>query len=279
MHPEQYPGYVDPRHCLVFWARPPRHLRLLVDLVQKKLRDVNPGLYFDTLMKSMLNILDLWFMPLECLHMTVLEVAHSLTESEIGEMLRIMEPTVTHITDYPFDHRARLIKPLLSYDNQAIALSFSPTSDEHMSDVIDGNDNPYTYHHLRRDLYDLCKRTGVDVGSRYVVPSAHLTLARFVTEQNPGRDGEGQISSSAGIIKWIDQLEKINSWLKEQYWPESGSGTTAEGEWIVGEETGLECRAGTVWYGGGRSVQVGRGFTVSRLEHDEYRVQDSPPHV
>lgn len=247
--------------------------------MQKKLRDVNPGLCFDTLMKCMLNILDLWLMPLECLHMTALEVAHSLTESEIGEMLRIMEPMVTHITDYPFDHRARLIKPLLSYDNQAIALSFSPTSDEHMSDALDGNAYPYTYHHLRRDLYDLCKRSGVDVGSRYVVPSAHLTLARFVTERNPGGDGKGQVSGPAGIVKWINQLEKINSWLKEQYWPESRSGTAAEGEWTVGEEKGLECRAGTVWYGGGRSVQVGRGFTVSRLEHDEYRVHGSPPHV
>lgn len=273
MHPERYPGYVDPRHCLVFWARPPSHLRLLVDLVQKKLREMKPGLCFDAFMGCMLNIVDLWFMPLECLHMTALEVAHSLTESEIGELLRIMEPTVSKITDYSFDHRARLIKPLLSYDNQAIALSFLPASDETMSDAIDGNADSYTYHHLRRDLYDLCKRTGVDVGSRYVVPSAHLTLARFVTERNPGGDDEGQISSSsAEMIKWTNQLEEINSWLKEQYWPESRSATTAEGEWVVGDERGLECRAGTVWYGGGRSVHVGRGFTVSRLEYDEYRV-------
>ncbi len=36
----------------------------------------------------------------------------------------------------------------------------------------------YTYHHLRRDIFDIAREAGVDVGSRYVVPSAHITLGR-----------------------------------------------------------------------------------------------------
>ena len=190
-------------------------------------------------------------MPLECLHMTALEVAHSLTESEINDLLKALEPTLAEITDFPFDHRAKLIKPFLSYDDQAIALSFLPASD---------NADPYTYHHFRRDLYELCKSTGVAVGSRYVVPSAHLTIARFVKARNPGEEEPGL----ASMVEWVSHFEDINAWLKEEYWPESRSAARAEAEWVVGEERGLDCRAGTVWYGGGKSVHVGKSFTVTR---------------
>jgi vesicle-fusing ATPase len=37
------PNYVDPRHCLVFWARPPQKVRKLVQVIQQKLRDAAPG--------------------------------------------------------------------------------------------------------------------------------------------------------------------------------------------------------------------------------------------
>jgi len=36
-------GYVDPRHCLVFWARPPSELRELIANIQQKLRTVAPS--------------------------------------------------------------------------------------------------------------------------------------------------------------------------------------------------------------------------------------------
>lgn len=205
-------------------------------------------------------------MPLDCLHMTALEVAHSMTESKIEELLRIMKPTVSHITDYSFDHRVRLFKPLLSFDNQAIALSFLPAPNENSPGASIGDENAYTYHHLRRDLYDLCENTGVAVGSRYVVPSAHLTIARFVTERNADGDDQNQLSRSEGMAKWVSHLEEINTWLKDEYWPESKSATKVQGDWIVGEERGLDCRAGTLWYGGGRSVHVGKGFTVTRAQ-------------
>ncbi len=42
-----------------------------------------------------------------------------------------------------------------------------------------GRDDGYTYHHLRRDIFGLVGGTGVDIASRYVVPSAHMTLGRM----------------------------------------------------------------------------------------------------
>lgn len=39
------PDYVDPRNCIVFWARPPAHIRALVDRVQQKLKSLAPSMY------------------------------------------------------------------------------------------------------------------------------------------------------------------------------------------------------------------------------------------
>jgi vesicle-fusing ATPase len=39
------PGYVDPRHCLVFWARPTQKVKDLIARIQKELLSVAPSLY------------------------------------------------------------------------------------------------------------------------------------------------------------------------------------------------------------------------------------------
>jgi len=38
-----HPGFVDPRNCLVFWARPSLHLRNLIGEVQTQLRALAPS--------------------------------------------------------------------------------------------------------------------------------------------------------------------------------------------------------------------------------------------
>jgi vesicle-fusing ATPase len=43
-NPELQHGYVDPRHCLVFWARPTIEIRDLVASIQQKLRRVAPSM-------------------------------------------------------------------------------------------------------------------------------------------------------------------------------------------------------------------------------------------
>lgn len=202
-------------------------------------------------------------MPLDCLHMTVLEVTHSRSKGEIDELVQIMEPKASEITDHTFDHRARLVMPMLSYDDQAIALSFLPASDQGLTGTPGNIADAYTYHHLRRDLYDLCSSTGVAVASRYTAPSAHLTIARFITQQGFARDETGEIVDRTYTEKWIKLLTNLNGWLEEEYWSKSDSSINLGGEWIVGNEQGLEFRKGALWYGGGERIRLGQGFETA----------------
>ncbi len=194
-------------------------------------------------------------MPLECLHMTVLEIAHSRSEAEIGDMVKTMEETIPEITDLTYSHRARLVKPMISYDAAAIALSFLPAAGDLSTMNHETKNDAYTYHHLRRDVYALSKSTGVEVASRYVVPSSHLTIARFVTQKDFAKDAEEGLDPEK-VVKLVRKVEEINAELESQQWPKSA------GIWTVGEQKGLDCRKGTVWYGGGQTEHLGRGFSL-----------------
>ena len=148
---------------------------------------------------------------------------------------------------------------MLSYDASAIALSFVPAAEE------DGRyDDAYTYHHLRKDIFGLCKETGVEIGSRYIVPSAHLTIGRFVTQTDFSRiDNDGGATSQLDgerLLSWVNLIEELNLWLQQEFWPVEDSSIPKGGEWFVGAEKGLECRRDRVWYGGGTSLRVGKGF-------------------
>ena len=189
---------------------------------------------------------------------------------------------------------------MLSYDSAAIALSFVPAAGEarlssHLSyppstdtsvqaKIQVRQDDVFTYHHLRRSLYELCIKAGVEVASRYTVPSAHLTIARFVTQEDissgpqQGAEGsaetrvEGSAAKSAAkpvtvdtdkVKKLIEKIEEVNAWLKQEYWPmqgQQGGEIKKGGEWVVGEGKGLDCRKGTLWYGGGKTIHLGKGF-------------------
>ncbi|KAI4250746.1 MAG: hypothetical protein L6R42_008647 [Xanthoria sp. 1 TBL-2021] len=180
-------------------------------------------------------------MPIECLHMTALEIDFSRTAGEIDEIVNTMSGKIPEITDYPFNHRARLIKPILSYDTAAIALSFVPAAGESPPDERQSSADTYTYHHLRRDLYELSKSTGVEVASRYVVPSAHLTIARFVTQSDISVSEEDETPDPLKVQQLLDGIEMINTKLQDRYWPKDDQKIKAGGEWIVGQEKGLDC--------------------------------------
>ena len=47
--------------------------------------------------------------------------------------------------------------------------------------------------------------------------------------------------------------------LQREHWPKDGE-IKDGGEWIVGHEKGLECKKGRLWYGGGESLHLGKGF-------------------
>ena len=70
-------------------------------------------------------------MPINNLHLTALEITYSLTSPDIHSIINSLgSPTIEAMTDYLYFHRARLIKPMISYDGAAIALSFLPAAGE-----------------------------------------------------------------------------------------------------------------------------------------------------
>ncbi|KAI4088754.1 MAG: hypothetical protein LQ339_008654 [Xanthoria mediterranea] len=183
-----------------------------------------------------------------------------LVHHQIDEIVNTMSSRIAEITDYPLNHRARLVKPMLSYDTAAIALSFVPAAGESPPDERQSSADNYTYHHLRRDLYGLSRSIGVEVASRYVVPSAHLTIARFVTPNDISISEKNETPDPLKVQKLLDWIEMINTELRDRYWPKDNQHIKAGGEWIVGQKKGLDCRKGTLWYGGGETVRLGKGF-------------------
>lgn len=196
----------------------------------------------------------MWLMPPSNLHMTALEVTHSLTAPEIDALVEKTLSDATAIADYTISHRARLVMPAVSFDAQALALSFLPAAGEFGRSA---NEDTYSYHNLRRDLFTKVQATGVQVASRYVVPSAHLTVARFIAKRD-FETPEGEVDH-AKVERLVSTIDEINKWLEAEYWPEE-VGIRPGGEWTVGEEKGLDHRKGTLWYGGGETVRLGRGF-------------------
>lgn len=232
-------GFQDWRNCLVFWARPPEAVRNLISSIQQRLLRVCPNL---------------WIMKSPDLHMTALEISHSLTGQQIDVLVDQILPHAREITDYTYNHRARLVRPHLNFDTQSLALQFLPAVGEPDRSL---EEDAYTYHHLRRDLFSKVQQAGIQVASRYITPSAHLTISRFITKRD-FETADGEVDHEK-VKDFVATIDAINRWLKEEYWPTKGN-IKQGGEWTVGEEKGLECRKGTLWYGGGETVCLGKGF-------------------
>lgn len=237
-------------------------------------------------------------MPLPNLHMTCLEITHSKTPTEISNLVSTLRHHAQSIASYTLHHRARLIKPMLSYDTSAIALSFVPSSA--VAEEGDGDDgeeeDKFTYHHLRRDIYDLCQKAGVEIASRYTVPSAHLTIARFVTqrdidvaakplgsttqgegkkEQDIADEGKGKSDNPEDIVdelderyhpnidtgkvkRMVDRLEALNEWLEREHWSSSAESHASELGPEITEKR--KKKAGSEWIvGEGKGLDFRKG--------------------
>lgn len=192
--------------------------------------------------------------------MTTLEVAFSKTPREMRELVSALRPSIPGIVSYTHLHRTRLVKPMVSYDTSAVAVSFVPAAGEETlsppptapdapADAITHGDG-YTYHHLRRDVFDQVHQAGLEVGSRYQVPSAHITLGRFLDEADH--------DSAEKRALWVEAIDEMNAWLERDVWHHKDAEYI--GEWVVGHEKGLDARTGTLWYGGGRTILLGEGF-------------------
>jgi hypothetical protein len=206
-------------------------------------------------------------MPAHRLHLTTLEVAHSRAAGEIAGLVASMRPAIPALTGMTLTRRSRLVKPMISYDLSAVAVSFLPAAGEQVLSPPPAAPSPenlgqpgpldpgtaeadaYTYHHLRRDVFNMASES-VAIASRYVVPSAHITLGRYLTQEDHETPELRE--------RWIRTIDDINKWLEDDVWDvEDGEFI---GEWIVGQERGLEARCGTLWYGGGRTIMTGEGF-------------------
>ncbi|KAI0413836.1 RNA ligase/cyclic nucleotide phosphodiesterase [Xylaria grammica] len=243
-NPHIEPGFKDTRYCMTFWARPPIHVLELAGVIQERLREVAP---------------DIWLMPQHRMHLTTLELAFCRTADEIEEIKETVKPAIPTIASYTYQHRARLVKPMISYDLAAFALSFLPAAGEPVvspapvapnNAVILEQGDSYSYHHLRKDMWNQAKAAGITVESRYIVPSAHITLGRYLTHKDHATPEQRE--------KWVGAIDEINRWLERGVWGKSDSEVI--GEWIVGQEKGIDVRVGNLWYGGGRTVLAGEGF-------------------
>ncbi|KAJ5348453.1 uncharacterized protein N7506_001706 [Penicillium brevicompactum] len=240
-------NYVDPRNNLAFWARPPQHVRGLVYKIQQEIR-------------LSLNEPSLWFVPFENLHMTTLEISSEKSSGQIQKYIDTIDAEGWHdLANYTLDHRARLVKPIISYDTSAIALSFVPASGEDDNTAYSGKDDSYTYHHLRRDLYDKVTTKGVPIAARYTVPSAHITIARVVRPNTTKFKNLDPTAVSDDVAaQLVAKIEDLNCELRSNVWRRLGD--PSQGQWVVGHEKGLELIWGTTWYGKGERVVLGEGF-------------------
>jgi hypothetical protein len=184
--------------------------------------------------------------------MTTLEIRSALSGPDVDEICSSLEQSgyLQELINYTLTHRARLVKPIVSIDTSAIALSFLPAAGEKEISPFSGKDDTFTYHHLRRDLYDIVTRSGCPIAARYTLPSAHITIARFVQTDDSQEDMRATGKYAANLVSKIDDInEKLDS-----------SENAFNAEWVIGHEKGLELMKGRTWYGKGDSVAIGEGF-------------------
>ncbi|KZV68240.1 hypothetical protein PENSPDRAFT_634639 [Peniophora sp. CONT] len=216
------PPYLDERNAGSLWARPPRHILDLLGSIQHELSAFAPRL---------------WLMPLDHVHLSLVELGHHMTVEANLALIAHIEHHLPDLISYARLHPTRLYRPTISCDTGSLVLKFLP-----MAETKDD----YTYHHLRRDIFDRVSETGLVMKPRYVVPSAHLTVARFIDNVDFETDGH---TDENKMKEWWGLIDRINARLERELDSRHG-GQDEDGMWLVEK---VECRYGAQWYGGGQS--------------------------
>ncbi|TGZ82199.1 hypothetical protein EX30DRAFT_218179 [Ascodesmis nigricans] len=262
----------DLRNCLVLWARPPPHIISLISEIQSRLSRFIHDSDFDCIKSHWNNTSSdevklsrpcqgafytprpieiaggtgesgVWWMPPTHLHMTVLEALHSVTTEEVNTAISKLPHGVNdlqEITDSLVNgarQKVLLTSPRVGFDGSALAVGFIPVYEEDLGKGEGEKTKWYSYHHLRRDAWDEANKKGLNVQSRYVVPSAHVTIMRYVSED---------VKFVDGLERWMKGIEEVNEWLERE-----GDGVKWD---ITGDPKGLVWRKGQLWYGGGETV-------------------------
>ncbi|VVT49248.1 uncharacterized protein SAPINGB_P002177 [Magnusiomyces paraingens] len=250
------PQESDPRNNITIWSRPTVRVMDLIAIIQQQLIDtLHKTAPSHALQKQPpvkpndpANKGPLWLMPRECLHLSVLEVTHSAPPDVIDSQIKQLKPYLSEILTSR-DNAPILVKPLVCFDSAAFALTFAPL-DSSLQKEYGAHSEDYTYTHYRAHLYNAINKAQVYCAARYEVPSAHVTIARFIEEVSPNV-----------VDALLETIQNINTWLEDVYSnPESFS-------WQVGSERGTECRCGRIWYGGGWTEATGE--TVEELKNED----------
>lgn len=259
---DNQPAEFDPRNCITIWSRPPSHVMDLIGKIQMRLvSSISPKCSSATIDHVPQSWADksnngpLWLMPRECLHLSALEIIHSAPAESVVSQLSLLRPYIRDILN-PVGNCPILMRPLVCFDSSALALTFVPVDQPSTKRSVTGVDSDekdarYSYTHYRATLYDtVTKVAGVPVESRYQVPSAHVTIARFINELSP-----------AAIDALLLEINQINEWLDATF------GDPGAFAWRIGQERATECRCGRIWYGGGWSE--GQGVALDELDNLE----------
>lgn len=164
--------------CIV--ARPTENVKSLISSIQ------------DKLLESVSNSSALWHTPSEYLHMTVLEIDNSSTKNRIKEINNILLPHIDRLMTIT-ENGPELDNPLICFDANAIALSFTSVDRSHIK--------------YRLELYDSIASCGIDIRPRYHTPSAHITITRFVEDL-----------CAEDLMILLDRIKTINSSIVNTRW-------------------------------------------------------------
>lgn len=192
-------GEPDERHGIVTVARPRpgEPLTALIQSIQQRIGSL-PGV-------------DLWQAPVNFLHMTIVELAHTSPPAQIEAMVSQLRSAdgprkLTRVPGFDLD------TPLITFDQGGIALSLLPVDDG----VI----------RAKTAVHNLIVSLGVAIKPRYRVPSCHITIARFTTPLDPG-----------SIAVLLETITALNSEL-----------SSSDVAWHASD---FEFSYGANWYGNG----------------------------
>lgn len=164
--------------CII--SRPPGNVKSLISSIQYNIRDSVP------------ESSALWLTPNEYLHMSVLEIDNTSTKNNIKEIVNILlshiDQLITVANDGP-----ELSNPLICFDSNAIALTFTSVNRSHIK--------------YRLKLFDSITSCGVDIRPRYHAPSAHITIIRFVEDLCEDE-----------LMALLDRIQVINNSLVDTKW-------------------------------------------------------------
>jgi hypothetical protein len=166
---------------------------------------------------------DLHLIPSQDLHLSVIELSHRHSVAHLRSVVNeIGTSRIQNMLNLlsGLDRKPSLVYPQLNIDKMGMAISFVPSSQQ-----------SYTYHHLRADMHGKALESGISIDMCYTAPSAHVTIGRFV--------GNGSFEEEERRIEFVGLVEEINGELK--------------GEWVVGEDEGLELQLGYLKFGRARA--------------------------